>query len=64
MPALLSVKHYFGDTEMKILAVADNDQSSVFYWANLDIRSAPLENSETAILKTLRGGVEVPRRVM
>jgi len=50
--------------QMKILAVADNDESSVFYWANLDIRSAPLENSETAILKTLRGGVEVPRRVM
>src|SRR5712691_240023 len=43
--------------ELKILVVADNNESSVFYWANLDIRSAPLESSETAILKILRGGV-------
>jgi DNA-binding NarL/FixJ family response regulator len=42
--------------EMKILAVAENNESSVFYWAKLDIRSTPLETSEAAILDALRGG--------
>ena len=50
--------------ELKILVLADNHQNSLFYWANLDIRSAPLEISESAVLKTLRGGLEEPRRVM
>ena len=50
--------------QMKILAIADDQESSVFYWTNLDIRSAPLENSESAILKALRGGLGEPRRVM
>ena len=43
--------------EMKILAVAENNESSVFYWAKLDIRSTPLETSEAAILDALRGGI-------
>jgi len=42
---------------MKILAVAENNESSVFYWARLDIRSTPLETSEAAILDALRGGM-------
>lgn len=50
--------------ELKILVVVDSHESNFFYWANLDIRSAPLENSEAAILKALRGGLEEPRRVM
>jgi len=50
--------------EMKILAVADNNESSVFYWAKLDIRSSPLETSESAILDALRGGVREFGRYM
>jgi DNA-binding NarL/FixJ family response regulator len=50
--------------EMKILAVADNNESSVFYWAKLDIRSTPLETSESAILDALRGGVREFGRYM
>ncbi len=50
--------------EMKILAVAENNESSVFYWAKLDIRSSPLETSESAILDALRGGVREYGRYM
>jgi len=50
--------------EMKILAVAENNESSVFYWAKLDIRSSPLETSESAILDALRGGVREFGRYM
>jgi len=48
--------------EMKILAVAENNESSVFYWARLDIRSVPLETSEAAILDALRGEIREFRR--
>ena len=50
--------------EMKILAVAENNESSVFYWAKLDIRSTPLETSEAAILDALRGGIREFGRTM
>lgn len=50
--------------EMKILAVAENNESSVFYWAKLDIRSIPLETSEAAILDALRGGIRAFGRYM
>jgi hypothetical protein len=49
---------------MKILAVAENNESSVFYWAKLDIRSTPLETSESAILDALRGGMREFGRTM
>ena len=49
---------------MKILAVAENNESSVFYWAKLDIRSTPLETSEAAILDALRGGTREFGRTM
>jgi DNA-binding NarL/FixJ family response regulator len=50
--------------EMKILAVAENNGSSIFYWAKLDIRSTPLETSEAAILDALRGGMRELGRTM
>ena len=40
---------------MRILALAAERNSSIFYWANLDIRSHRIENSEAGILSTLRG---------
>jgi chemotaxis response regulator CheB len=49
---------------MKILAVAENNESSVFYWAKLDIQSTPLETSEAAILDALRGGIRELGRTM
>ena len=41
--------------EMKILALAPERNSSIFYWATLDIRSNRIENSEEGILNALRG---------
>lgn len=40
--------------EMKVIAVAARKNSTVFYWANVDIRSKPVETSEQGILATLR----------
>ena len=40
---------------MRILAVAADRDSTTFYWANLDIRSNRIENSEESILSALRG---------
>ena len=41
--------------EMKILALAPERNSSVFFWSVRDIRSARVESSEEGILSTLRG---------
>ena len=41
--------------EMKILALAPEHNSSIFYWASLDIHSNPVEASEDGILGALRG---------
>lgn len=40
---------------MRILALAAERDSSIFYWASLDIRSNRIENSEEGILGVLRG---------
>ena len=40
---------------MRILALAVERDSSIFYWASLDIRSNRIENSEDGILNALRG---------
>jgi chemotaxis response regulator CheB len=39
---------------MRILALAAERNSSISYWANLDIRSNRIENSEAGILTALR----------
>jgi len=40
---------------IRILALAAERNSTIFYWANLDIRSNRIENSEEGILSALRG---------
>lgn len=45
--------------DVKILALAPESNSSVFFWSVLDIRSAHIESSEEGILSTLRGKVQV-----
>jgi chemotaxis response regulator CheB len=40
--------------EIKILALAPERNSSIFYWASFDIHSAEVEASEAGILSTLR----------
>ena len=45
--------------EVKILALAPELNSSVFFWSVTDIRSARIESSEEGILNTLRGKAQV-----
>jgi DNA-binding NarL/FixJ family response regulator len=45
--------------EMKILAVAPERNSSIFYWAFVDIRSKRVETSEQGILSVLRSKPEL-----
>jgi DNA-binding NarL/FixJ family response regulator len=40
---------------MRIVALAAEQDSTMFYWASLDIRSNPIENSEESLLSVLRG---------
>lgn len=45
--------------QMKILAVAPEQNRSLFYWAFVDIRSHPVETSEQGILSLLRNRPEL-----
>ncbi len=47
--------------QLKILALAPERNSTIFYWAALDIHSNRVETSEEGILKALRGKTEVER---
>jgi hypothetical protein len=40
--------------QMKILALAPEENRGVFYWATVDVRTKPLESSEAGILSALR----------
>jgi hypothetical protein len=44
---------------MKILALAAERNSGIFYWAFVDIRSMPVESSEQGILGVLRSKPEL-----
>ena len=47
--------------EMKILGLAPDRNSSIFFWASLDIHSNPVEASEEGVLSALRTKVQVSR---
>ena len=40
---------------MKILALLPEQNRRSFYWATVDVRTKPRENTETGILSALRG---------
>jgi AmiR/NasT family two-component response regulator len=40
--------------QMRILALAPEENRGVFYWAIVDVRTRPLESSEAGILSALR----------
>jgi chemotaxis response regulator CheB len=42
--------------QMRILAMAAERNSTICYWASLEIRSHRIENSEAGVLRALRGG--------
>ncbi len=45
--------------EMRILALAPEQNRALFYWAILDIRTKALESSEAGILDAMRQGAHV-----
>jgi hypothetical protein len=45
--------------QLKILALAPERNSSMFFWSVIDIRSAYIESSEDGILSALRGKVHL-----
>ncbi len=49
---------------MKILAIAPDRNTTIFYWASLNIRSNRIEASEIGVLNTLRGKPQPAVRVM
>ncbi|MDE3170351.1 MAG: hypothetical protein KGL75_09420 [Acidobacteriota bacterium] len=40
--------------QLKIIAIAPDRNTSVFYWASLQVESNPIEASETGVLNALR----------
>jgi DNA-binding NarL/FixJ family response regulator len=45
--------------QVRILAVDAERNASIFYWASLDIHSAPVEASEQGVLSALRSSPQV-----
>jgi DNA-binding NarL/FixJ family response regulator len=41
--------------ELKVIAIAPDRNSSMFYWASLRVQSNKIEPSEAGLLKALRG---------
>lgn len=49
--------------EIKVLAVASDRNTTVCYWASVDIRSKEVETSEQGILSALRVGTDVNNEI-
>jgi chemotaxis response regulator CheB len=48
--------------EIRILAIAADRDSSIFYWISQEIRSSQIEPSEGGMLKALRGKLDLVGR--
>jgi chemotaxis response regulator CheB len=44
--------------QVKVIAIAPERDSTIYYWAALDIRSNRIQTSEEALLNALRGKVQ------
>lgn len=49
--------------QLKIIAIAPDRNSTVFYWASLRVQSNQIEASETGVLNALRGKPQPAERV-
>ncbi len=49
--------------QMRIIAIAPNRNSTIFYWASLNIRSNRIESSEESVLSALRGNAQAVQGV-
>lgn len=48
---------------VKIIAIAPDRNTTVFYWASLKVQSNPIEASETGVLNALRGITQSVTRI-
>ena len=48
---------------LRIIAIAPDRNSTVFYWASLRVQSSEIEASEAGVLNALRGGTQATERV-
>lgn len=48
--------------QMKVIAVASDRNSSMFYWASLKVQSNEIEASEEGVLSALRGKAQLTPR--
>lgn len=48
---------------LRVIAIAPDRNSSIFYWASFQVQSNPIEASEAGILGTLRGKKQSIARV-
>jgi DNA-binding NarL/FixJ family response regulator len=49
--------------QIKIIAIAPDRNSTVFYWASLRVQSNQIEASESGVLNALRGKIQPAGRV-
>jgi DNA-binding NarL/FixJ family response regulator len=49
--------------QMKIIAIAPDRNMTVFYWASLQVKSHPIEASETGVINALRGIIQPSARI-
>jgi DNA-binding NarL/FixJ family response regulator len=49
--------------QLKVIAIAPDRNSTVFYWASLQVQSHQIEASEAGVLNALRGKIQLAWRV-
>lgn len=49
--------------QLKVIAIAPDRNSTMFYWASLEIKSHRIETSEDGVLETIRKATETAEKV-
>ena len=49
--------------QLKVIAIASDRNSTMFYWASLEIKSHRIEASENGVLATIRNAAETAEKI-
>jgi len=49
--------------QLKVIAIASDRNSTMFYWASLEIKSHRIEASENGVLATIRSAAETAEKI-
>lgn len=49
--------------QLKVIAIAPDRNSTMFYWASLEIKSHRIETSEDGVLETIRNASETAEKI-